>query len=134
MFRQIRSDVEQSDSNINCPFQKYTITIPNMGNTDTNEPPLSQNMLKDMFGEDAVTELKSSDGLALYKTQTENINETLSVKHQVTYLPTKTLVSNLFQFRNLPRSFCRFLVLIKLLLIKKHGCHATFGLSQSLFS
>lgn len=72
----LESDVEQSDNTINGRFQKDTTAAPNMGNSDIKKPLMSHDLLKDMFGEDAITESINSNGLALDKTQIEIISET----------------------------------------------------------
>lgn len=130
------SDVEQSE-NINSRFQKYTVTVPNAGNSDINYPPLTHDMLKDMFGEDAVTESKSSKGLALDKTQIEIISETLRCQAPDKLSAYKDSYKQSFPVQESSEKLLKVPSLDELterLLIKKHGRRAAFGSSQSLFS
>ena len=114
-------------------FQRYT----DNGTNDINDPPLTHDILREMFGEDALTESHNNSGLLLDKTQIDIISSSLRSQmpdklsaYKDSYkqsFPIQESTKKLLQVPNLDD-------LTERLLIKKHGHLATFGASQSLFS
>ncbi|MCG7878005.1 MAG: hypothetical protein N0C90_16985, partial [Candidatus Thiodiazotropha endolucinida] len=133
----VSSDIERNDNNVNRRFQKYTVTIPNTGSSETNQTPLTHDMLKDMFGEDAIADSKSSKGLALDKSQIDTISETLRCQAPDKLSAYKDSFKQSFPVQDCSEKLLQVPSLDELterLLIKKHGRRAAFGSSQSLFS
>ena len=54
-------------------FQRYT----DNGTNDINDPPLIHDILREMFGEDALTDSHNNSGLLLDKTQIDIISSSL---------------------------------------------------------
>ena len=114
-------------------FQRYT----DKGANDINDPPLTHDILREMFGEDASTESHNNSGLLLDKTQIDIISSSLRSQmpdklsaYKDSYkqsFPIQESTEKLLQVPSLD-------YLTERLLIKKHGRRATFGTSQSLFS
>ena len=76
--------------------------------TENSQPELSRDMLKEMFGEDAQTENKTSKGLSLDKTQISFILHG-GVRHQISCQPIGILTNKLFLFSRVQilRNYCK---------------------------
>lgn len=123
----VASDCEREDA---TRFGKYT---------DSNQPELNKDILREMFGDDAEANSKSSKGLSLDKTQMDIINSSWrcqapdklsafrdAYKHAFP-IQLGTDTEKLLQVPSLDE-------LSERLLIKKHGRRAAFGSTQTLFS
>lgn len=123
----VASDCEQEGA---ARFGKYT---------DSNQPEMNKDILREMFGDDAEADSKSSKGLSLDKTQMDIIKSSWrcqapdklsafrdAYKHAFP-IQSGTDTEKLLQVPSLDE-------LSERLLIKKHGRRAAFGSTQTLFS
>ena len=89
-------------------FQRYT----DKGANDIYDPPLTHDILREMFGEDASTESHNNSGLLLDKTQIDIIRSSLDLKCQISCQRIKTLTNNLSQFKKVLKNYFKCLVLM----------------------
>ena len=105
--------------------------------TENNQPELSRDSLREMFGEDAQAENKSSKGLSLDKTQIDIINTSWKCPDRLSAyrdsykqafpIQSGSDTEKLLQVPSLDE-------LSERLLIKEHGRRAVFGNTQTLFN
>lgn len=125
--------VIMEDEGINQRFEKYS----GSESRDINNPPLSNDILKEMFGEDAQTESQSMRGLILDNTQINIINNTWRSQVPDKLSAYKDSYKQSFPVQESAEKHLQVPSLDELterLLIKKHGRRAAFGSSQTLFS
>lgn len=129
----------EMDPEVNHRFDKYTgsSTVPNVSSNDSSNQPLTHDMLKEMFGEDAQIDNQSSRGLTLDKTQVDIINASWRCQAPDKLSAFKDSYRQSFPIHESGEKLLQVPSLDELterLLIKKHGRRAAYGSSQSLFS
>ena len=140
------SVIAEMETEANRRFGKYTgteyrLNQNNVTTCDTNNQPLTHDLLKEMFGEDAQIDNQINRGLTLDNAQIEIKIEIINTSsrsqapdkmaaYKDSYrqsFPIHESAEALLQVPSLDE-------LTERLLIKKHGCRAAYGSSQSLFS
>ena len=136
------SVIVELETETNRRFGKYTgteyrLNQNNVTTGDTNNQPLTHDLLKEMFGEDAQIDNQNNRGLTLDNAQIEIINTSWRSQAPDKMTAYKDSYRQSFPIHESAEALLQVPSLDELterLLIKRHGRRAAYGSSQSLFS